>query len=174
MKSVVFWLAIIIAAFGIYVFSGGSTGTSRTEQKADVQGDALSPTDIAAIKATSERWEAAVRAGRWEDAAATFTEDAILRFPDVSYEGRAAILAFHQTMAPWKPARVLHIDEIEGRGDMAFVTGHSTIAPDGGGQPVVISRYLDVRLRQADGTWLFYRDMVSPVPQPATKRETGG
>lgn len=30
---------------------------------------------------------------------------------------------------------------------------------------------LDIRLRRADGTWLFYRDMVSPVPPPDPKRE---
>jgi uncharacterized protein (TIGR02246 family) len=131
----------------------------------------LSADDLAAIRATSDRWVTAVRAGRWEDAASTFTEDAILRFPDAAYEGRAAILKFHQTMPPWNPTRTLHIDEIRGRGDMAFVAGHSTIIPDGGGTPVVVGRYLDIRLRQADGTWLFYRDMVSPVPQPSVNRE---
>ena len=131
----------------------------------------LSPDDLASIRATSERWVSAVRAGRWEDAAATFTEDAILRFPEAAYEGRAAILKFHQTMSPWNPTRTLHIDEIRGRGDMAFVAGHSTIIPDGGGAPVVVGRYLDIRLRQADGTWLFYRDMVSPVPPPEAKQK---
>ncbi len=64
-----------------------------------------------------------------------------------------------------------HIDEIRGRGDTAFVAGHSTIIPDGGGSPVVVGRYLDIRLRQAYGTWLFYRDMVSPVSQPSVNRE---
>jgi uncharacterized protein (TIGR02246 family) len=131
----------------------------------------LSPDDIAAIRATSERWVTAVRAGRWEDAAATFTEDAILTFPDARFEGRAAILKFHQSMPPWNSTRALHIDEIRGRGDMAFVAGHSTIIPDGGGAPVVVGRYLDIRLRQADGTWPFYRDMVISVPQAETKRE---
>lgn len=131
----------------------------------------LSSADIDAIRTTSARWVAAVRAGRWEDAAQTFTEDAILRFPDASYEGRAAILKFFQAMPPWSPGRTLHIDEIQGRGEMAFVTGHSTVTPEGGGPPVVVSRYLDIRLRKADGTWLFYRDMVSPVPPLDPKRE---
>lgn len=130
----------------------------------------LSAADITAIRATTDRWETAVREGKWEDAAATFTEDAVLRFADTVHEGRTAILKFHQTMPPWTPARTIHIDEIQGRGDLAFVMGHSSIAPDGGGEPVVISRYLDIRLRQADGRWLFYRDMVSPIPPPAIKR----
>lgn len=129
----------------------------------------LAPADIAAIRATTDRWVTAVRAGKWEDAAATFTEDAVLRFADTVHEGRPAILKFHQAMPPWTPARTMHIDEIRGRGDMAYVMGHSTVAPEGGGEPVVVSRYLDVRLKQPDGTWLFYRDMVSPVPPPAVK-----
>jgi uncharacterized protein (TIGR02246 family) len=130
----------------------------------------LSAADVAAIRATSERWVTAVRAGRWTDAAATFTEDAILRFPDASFEGRAAILKYFETMPMWNPTRTLHIDEIRGRGDMAFVAGHSTIIPEGGGPPVVVGRYLDIRLRQSDGTWLFYRDMVSPVPPAGPRR----
>ena len=43
--------------------------------------------------------------------------------------------------------------------------------PDTGGEPVVVGRYLDIRLRQPDGTWLFYRDMVSPVSGPAVSPE---
>lgn len=131
----------------------------------------LSTEDIAAIRATTDRWVAAVRAGKWEDAAATFTEDAVLRFADAVHEGRPAILKFHQTMQPWTPARTIHIEEIQGRGDMAFVSGYSSITPDTGGEAVVVGRYLDIRLRQADGTWLFYRDVVSPVPPPARKSE---
>lgn len=129
----------------------------------------LSAEDIAAISATTDRWEAAVRAGNWEGAAATFTEDAVLRFADTMHEGRAAILKFHQAMPPWTPERTIHIDEIRGRGDMAFVMGHSTVTSGTGGEPVVVSRYLDIRLRQPDGTWLFYRDVVSPVPAPLIK-----
>lgn len=129
----------------------------------------LSVEDIAAIKATTDRWDTAVRAGKWEDAAATFTQDAVLRFADSVHEGRPAILKFHQSMPPWTPERTIHIDEIRGRGDMAFVMGHSSITPDAGGEPVVVGRYLDIRLRQPDGMWLFYRDMVSPVPPPAIR-----
>lgn len=141
-----------------------SAGCGRTEPSSE-----LSANDLAAIRATSERWVAGVRAGRWEDVAATFTEDAVLQFPTARYEGRRAILKWLETTQPWPAARELHIDEIRGRGDMAFVMGHSTVTPDGGGSPIVVGRYLDIRLRQPDGTWLFYRDMVTPVPAPAPK-----
>lgn len=170
LKSVVFWFAIIVAAFAVYQYSNARLIAPEPGPPGAKPGGDLSAKDIAAIRATTDRWVNAVRAGRWDDAAATFTEDAILRFPDSAYEGRPAILRFHQTMPPWNPTRVLHIDEIRGRGDMAFVSGHATIVPEGGRDPVVVSRYMDIRLRQPDGTWLFYRDMVSPVPA-AAKRE---
>lgn len=137
----------------------------------DESATGLPPADITAIRATSERWMAAVRAGRWEDAAATFTEDATLVFAGTPYEGRDAIRRFHEKMPPVDPTRVLHIDEIRGHGDLAFVSGHSTVIPAGGGAPVVVGRYLDIRLRQPDGTWLFYRDMVAPVTPLAPKHE---
>ena len=129
----------------------------------------LSPADLVAIRATSDRWMAAVRAGRWADAADTFTDDATLWFAGTPHVGRAAIRRFHEGMPAIDPTRVLHIDEIRGRGDMAFVAGHSTIIPAGGGAPVVVARYLDIRLRQADGTWRFYRDMVTPVSPPTVQ-----
>ena len=132
----------------------------------DVKARGLSPVDIAAIRATSDRWVTAVRAGRPQEAAATFTTDAILRIGDTIYEGRAAIEKFHESMPPFDKTRVLHIDEIDGRGDMAFVSGHSTIVPAGGGTPVVVGRYIDIRLQQPDGTWQFYRDVVTPMPPP--------
>lgn len=146
----------------LFVLLAPVVGTPQT-----VTPRGLSPADIAAIRATSDRWVAAVRDRRWVDAAATFTTDAVLRLGTAVYEGRAAIQKFHESMPPFDKTRILHIDEIDGRGDMAFVSGHSTIVPAGGGPPAVVGRYLDIRLRQPDGTWLFYRDVVTPVPLPA-------
>jgi hypothetical protein len=60
----------------------------------------LSLPDSTAIRATSERWLAAVRQGRWEDAAATYTDDAILWFGDAAFTGRAAILKSLQAQPP--------------------------------------------------------------------------
>jgi uncharacterized protein (TIGR02246 family) len=128
--------------------------------------DELSSADLAAIRATSDRWLTAVRHGRWDDATATYTADATLSFPNAEFKGRAAIRTFFEAMPAWDSTTALYIDEIRGHGDMVFVAGHSTVTPDGGGAPVVAARYLDIRLRQPDGTWLYYRDMVSPVPAP--------
>ena len=126
----------------------------------------LSTEDVAAIHATTVRWTTAVQAGKWDDAAATFTVDATLWIAGTAHTGRAAIRDFHASMPPWNPTRVLHIDEIRGSGDLAYVVGHATIVPEGSSTPVVVSRTLDIRMRQTDGTWLYVRDMVTPIPLP--------
>jgi hypothetical protein len=74
------------------------TGCQRSAPAPD-----LSPADIAAIRATSDRWMAAVHAGRWDDAAATYTADAIVWFPGAVYEERVAIRRFLETMQPVGP-----------------------------------------------------------------------
>jgi uncharacterized protein (TIGR02246 family) len=128
----------------------------------------LSSEDIAAIRATTDRWLSAVRSGRWDDAAATFTPDATVWIAGVAYSGRVAIREFHASMPPWNPTRQLHIDEVRGSGAIAYVVGHATVVPEGSTTPVVVSRTLDIRVRQSDGTWLFARDMVSPIPMPTS------
>lgn len=129
----------------------------------------LSAEDVSAIRALTERWTAAVRAGQWDDGAATFMPDATLWIAGTAYSGRAAIRDFHASMPPWNPTRELHIDEIRGSGDIAYVVGHATIVPEGSTSPVVVSRTLDIRVRQTDGTWLYARDMVTPIPVPPAK-----
>lgn len=132
----------------------------------------LTAEELAAIHATSERWITAAREGRWEDVAATYTEDAVLWFPGVAIEGRDAILEYFQGEEPYVGWDLI-IDEIEGRGDLAWVSGYATVTPEGG-EPEMLGRYLDVRHRQPDGTWLFHRDMVSPTPPPDDDASAGG
>ena len=160
-----------LLVFLVSVLSGSPRAQAPAEPQRPLAETAtdLSPADVAAIRATSDRWMTAVRAGRWSEAAGTFTQDATLWFAGTPYMGRDAIRKFHESMPPIDPTRVLHIDEIRGRGDMAFVAGHSTVIPAGGAAPVVVARYLDIRLRQPDGTWLFYRDMVAPVTPQAPR-----
>ena len=148
----------------IVAIAGSAFATAASGQRTSSAAD-LSPKDIAAIRATTDRWVTAVHAGRWKDATATYTDDAVLWISGAETKGRAAILKFFEAMQPWDSTRVLYIDEIRGRGDMAFVSGHATTTAPGAA-PVVVSKTLDVRLRQPDGTWLFYRDMVSPIRPP--------
>lgn len=140
-----------------------SCATNPTAGKAELEGIAsgLSSEDIAAIRATSERWVNAVKEERWDDAAATYTEDAILWYGEDKFEGRESIRESIRASGPFPPSFDLKIEEVEGRGDVAFASGYATVTPEGG-EPVKLGQYLDVRVRQPNGTWLFYRDMVIP------------
>lgn len=132
----------------------------------------LTAEELAAVRATSERWITAAREGHWGDVAATYTEDAVLWFPGVAIEGRDAILEFFQGEEPYVGWDLI-IEEIEGRGDLAWVSGYVTVTPEGG-EARMVGRYLDVRHRQPDGTWLFHRDMVNPTPPPRDEASAGG
>lgn len=147
------------------LLAGCGSASSDGDAEARKSADEFTSEDVAAIRATSERWLNAVREKRWNDAAATYTRDAILWFGQERFEGRDAIRRSLEEQGPFPPSLELHLDEIEGRGDMAFVSGYATVTPEGG-EPVKMARYLDVRLRQPDGTWLFYRDMVIPAAEP--------
>ena len=105
----------------------------------------------------------AAKQGNWDEVASTYTDDAVLWFPDRTVVGRQAILADFQRAEPFVTME-LFITEIEGRGDLAFVSGYSTRVVDGGGV-VRGGKYLDIRKRQPDGSWLFYRDMVNTPDQ---------
>ena len=118
----------------------------------------LSEEEKAAVRSTSESWMAAAADGRWEDAAATYTEDAILWFNGQKIEGRASILTFLQQMSPMVGMELI-IDEIYGQGNVAVVSGHTTQEIDG--DTILSGYYLDTRLRQPDGTWFYHRDMVA-------------
>jgi len=90
-------------AVGIAALIGCQRATPDTD---------LSAKDLAAIRATSERWSAAMHEGRWTDAAATYTADAMLRFPDSTYKGRDAILKYFESHKPLPATFDLHIDEV--------------------------------------------------------------
>lgn len=118
----------------------------------------LTEEDKGAVRATSEIWMAAAAEGRWEDAAATYSDDAILWFNGNKIEGRSAILEFMQQLSPMVGMELI-IDEIYGSGNVAVVSGHTT--QEMNGETIVSGHYLDTRLRQPDGTWLYHRDMVT-------------
>jgi len=127
-----------------------------------VAGD-LSDEDMAAIKATSEALAAAAVANDAEALAATYTEDAILLPPNAPrVEGRAAIQEYFSTF-PTVTSFEINVLEVGGVGDVVYVMGTFSMGLDMGGEEPVIDtgKYLDIRKKQADGSWLFYRDMFN-------------
>ena len=132
---------------------------------------ALSEADRAAIEATSQAFLTAARAADWTAVAATYTEDAVLMPPNApAVAGRSAIQAFFESLPPVTQFDLTSL-EIEGRDDLAYVRGTYEMTMSGaGGLPVVDSgKYLEIRRRQADGSWLLHRDVFNSdlaLPEP--------
>ena len=84
-------------------------------------------------------------------------------------EGRAAIAAWMQGLPPVKDFKLTPV-EIEGRGDLAYVKGTFTMSmvPPGAPGPITdVGKYIEIRRRQADGSWLIALDIFnSDLPPP--------
>ena len=130
----------------------------------------LSAEDVAAVNALTQAWAEAARANDWAALAALYTQDAVLMPPNhEAVRGRSAIQEFFGTFPPVSDLQ-LNGTEVDGVGDVAFVTGSYslTLAPEGV-EPIQDSgKFLDIRRKQADGSWLFHLDQYNsdlPLPQ---------
>ena len=143
----------------------GMTASEAAELTAD---------DRTAIEASDEAWAKAALAGDWVAVAAIYTEDAVLLPPNhEAVEGRAAIQAYFETFPPLSDFQ-LHSIEVDGVGDIAYVRGHYvlTMTPEGGDPINDSGHYLEVLRKQADGSWLLYRDIYNsehPLPGAGTE-----
>lgn len=131
---------------------------------------ALSEADLAAIRAAADEFEEAGANNDWAAVAALYTEDAVLMPPNApSVTGRAAVQEVFGQF-PTLTSFELTIDDIQGSGDVAVVRGSYTLAMDIEGQSVEDSgKYLEVRRKQADGSWPLVIDTWNsdiPVPIP--------
>lgn len=140
--------AIVIAAT-LSACQSGSTG--------------LTIDDRAAIEASSQVWVETYNRNDWQGLADLFTPDAIMMPPNgPAIRGPAAI-------AEWEQANetgfriAFDLETIDGNADTASVSGRSCVfTPDGaGGYGVDVGKFLEVRKRQADGTWLIRTDIFN-------------
>ena len=123
----------------------------------------LSQEDIAGIEATTQAWMEAVNAGDWAAVGTTYTEDAVFLTPnEPAVQGRSDIQAWFEAFPPINDI-ILETVEIDGVGDVAFVRGTYTLTMTHEGMDAVADtgKFLDVRRRQADGSWLIHRDILS-------------
>ena len=128
----------------------------------------LSEADLAAIRAAKEAFVEAGANNDWAAVAALYTEDAVLMPPNApAVTGRAAIQEVFGQF-PTLTSFELTIDGIEGSGDIAAVRGSYSLSMDIGGQTVDDSgKYVEVRRRQADGSWPIIIDTWnSDIPVP--------
>ena len=119
--------------------------------------------DFAAIEAQTKNYIEAMQANNWAGAMAIYAEDAIIMPPNSpAIGGRANIQAFLETFPPLNNFSI-KIVEIEGRGDMAYVRGtyRMTLTPEGGEAITDSGKYIEIRKKQADGSWLLTHDIFN-------------
>jgi uncharacterized protein (TIGR02246 family) len=120
----------------------------------------LSESDIQNIRELSSKFAKNIVEQDFEGVASIYTEDATLMPPGPAVNGRPAI---KEWMAAFPPVSKfeLNIDDIDGEGDLAYVRGHfhMVLHPEGAPEPVDDrGKYLEVRRKQADGSWLMSVD----------------
>ena len=125
---------------------------------------ALDENDLAAIRQMTDDWLVAHASRDWDAVGRQYTEDAVLMPPMAPLiRGRSAIQSWFA--ANENDTRVeVAILEIEGFGDLAYVRGESRVTLGVSTEfPVtLVGKYLDIRRRQPDGSWLVSVDMFSP------------
>ena len=141
----------------------------------------LTDQDRAAIRQSEADFAASMLAKDYAKVAASYTPDAVVmpsNGPVVT--GRAAIEQFLASFPPLGTF-TLNVAEIEGVGDLAYDRGtyQMTFPLPSGGMASDSGKFLEIRHRQADGTWLVTRDiwnsdipMPEPPPLPAGKKST--
>ena len=123
----------------------------------------LTEADKAAIEASLAEWVKGALANDWAAVAATYTEDAVLMPPNSPIvEGRANIQAYFEGFPPVRELTATNV-EVLGQGDTVYVRGTytMTIAAEDAEPTMDTGKYLEVRKKQPDGSWLLHRDMFS-------------
>lgn len=123
--------------------------------------DSLSAADTQAINAGSDRFVKHLLAGNADSLSQLYASDAIVmaaNMPEI--RGRDAIRAFFAAFPPVAEAALMN-DTIVGFGNLAYVRGRyrSRFAEDGA--PLDSGKFVEIRQRQADGTWLFVLESFS-------------
>ena len=120
--------------------------------------------DVAAIRRLTDEWKRFMLAGDFESLAKCYTEDTIVMPPGhLEVHGREA---FRKWIAQFPRVTRFEneIQHIDGRGDLAHVRGRysMTLQPQGAPGPVEdVGKYLEVRRRQPDGSWLLALDIFN-------------
>jgi uncharacterized protein (TIGR02246 family) len=138
----------------------------------------LSEEDVAAIRNLLATYEQAALSGDWDTWSGIWTEDAVYMVPNSpAIRGREAIEA--SVAGPVPQEFTVTIDEIDGRGDLAFVRGSFalTMVFEGEAEPVEeAGKSLWIVRQQPDGTWLVAVECYNsdlPVPQLEVEHSEG-
>ena len=123
----------------------------------------LSGADAAALRAVHDRFSAALLRQDFDAVAALYAEDATLLPPqEPAVHGRAAIRKWTAAM-PRVTRIVLHVDDLDGRADVAYMRGTfaMTLEPEGAPPVSVVGKYVEILNKQPDGVWRFAVDIFN-------------
>jgi uncharacterized protein (TIGR02246 family) len=123
----------------------------------------LSAADTAALRAVHDRFSAALLSHDFDAVAALYAEDAVLLPPqEPAVHGRAAIRKWTASV-PSVTRLVLQVDDLDGRGDVAYMRGTfaMTLQPEGAAAVSVAGKYVEILKKQADGAWRFAVDIFN-------------
>ncbi len=160
--------------------NGDTSGVSATAAPAtspsSAAGTALSDVEAAAVLSVDSAFAAGVRAGDAAAVANAYAEDAVLMPPDMKpIKGRASIQEYWAGfLKSYTVDAEMGMDEMDGRGDLAYSRGHYhfEVTPKGKGVPrmaPVSGKFLEVLRRQPDGSWLYTADMFSANAPPGRR-----
>ncbi|UCH65469.1 MAG: SgcJ/EcaC family oxidoreductase [Ignavibacterium sp.] len=129
----------------------------------------LTEEDIKAIEQVTQVFQNAENSNDWSNIAEFFSADAILMPPNgVAIQGIDNIRKYFESFPAVTFLKLENI-EVKGFGDYAYTYGRyalkGTLPED---DPVTDEeKYLEIRQKQADGSWLIYREMFnSDMAQP--------
>jgi len=123
----------------------------------------LSDEDRSAIEEMTRAWVGAHGSRDWDTLATMYTEEAVLMPPFARIvQGRSTIREWFENNEEYTSIDVT-ILEIDGYEDLAYVRGTSrvTLSPPGQEPVSYVGKYLDIRRREADGSWKVSVDMFS-------------
>lgn len=155
----------------VWVVCGLLAGCSSTP-------GALTEADLDSIREVSDEFSRSFVASDWAAVSRLYTQDAALMPPGgPAVKGRSAVVA-SLAVLPKTTELNLTLDEIDGRGDLAYVRGSysMTVEIPGSSEPVKDKgKFLEIRRKQPDGRWLIAVDIFNsdfPARPPAPPPET--
>ena len=124
----------------------------------------LSPQDMAAIQRCHDDFSRSMVTKDFETASRTYDDNAVLMPPNhPAVRGRNAIKEWMAGFPPVLQFKI-EIEESDARADLAYVRGTFLMVfqPEGAPGPIEeIGKYLEVRKKQPDGSWLLIADIFN-------------
>ncbi len=122
----------------------------------------ITESDKAAIEASTQQWAAAAADNDWAAVAMLYTEDGVAMAPNAPASmGRAAVQASFETFPPITSMN-LKVEDVQGVGDLAYVRGSYQLTMMVGDEEAEDrGKYIEIRRKQADGTWLIAADIYN-------------